>query len=106
MGDWITPPWGRHRTLRRSWRRLACQCGNGLQDNTWTPVLFVDGRIVLALLTELRRAGIPAYCARVGPGWLIRRPSTWCLWMGSSDYERAEERLAEVMPLLVQSLGG
>jgi hypothetical protein len=107
VSDWITPPWRRHRVPGKSWQRLARQRGNGLRDGTWAPVLFVDGRIVTALLMELRRAGIPAYCARVSPGWHIgHRPGTWCLWVGYSAYERAEERLAEVMPLLVRSLGG
>lgn len=55
MSEWLTAPWGRHRGLGRSWWRLARQCGNGLRDDAWAPVLFVDGRIVMTLLVELRR---------------------------------------------------
>lgn len=64
---------------------------------------MVDGRIVAGLLKELHRAGVPAYCAWFRPG----RPSSsqrWFLWVGGSSYERAEERLAEVLPLLMGSL--
>jgi hypothetical protein len=73
VSDWITPPWGRYRGLGRSGWRLARQCGNGLRDDAWVPALFVDGRIVMALLAELRRAGLTAYCTRFRPGWQIRR---------------------------------
>jgi hypothetical protein len=98
MADRIAPVWG--------WRRwLAQQCGNGLTDDTWVPVLCVDGRIVGALLSELHRAGIPAYCARLRPGWqLPPRRIEWCVWVGYNAYGRAQERLAEVMPLLIRSL--
>lgn len=105
MSDWIMPPWARHAGLGSSWWPIR-QRGNGLRDEAWVPLLFVDGRIVIALLVELRRAGIPAYCARFRPGWRIGRRSTWCLWVGCSAYGQAEERLAEVMPLLLQRLGG
>jgi hypothetical protein len=87
------------------WRWLARHRGNGLTDDMWVPVLCVDGRVVSALLGELRRAGIPAYCARLRPGW--RLPlcrSEWCVWVGYNAYGRAQERLAEVMPLLIRSL--
>jgi hypothetical protein len=81
------------------WREQA----NGLPDDWWVPLLMVDGRIVADLLEELHRAGVPAYCAWFKPC----RPSfsqRWCLWVGGSSYERAEERLAEVLPLLIGSL--
>ncbi len=98
MDDRITPFWG-------SWRWLARHRSNGLTDDTWVPVLCIDGRIVAALLGELRRAGIPAYCARFRPGWrLPPRRSEWCVWVGYNAYGRAQERLAEVMPLLIRSL--
>ena len=73
--------------------------GNGLPDDWWIPVLVVDRRVVRALLEELSRAGIPAYCVRFRSGRLLF-PAWWCLWVGGSAYERAEERLAEVLPLL------
>jgi hypothetical protein len=80
--------------------------GNGLRDDSWVPILSVDGRIVADLLAELHRAGIPAYCARFRLGWhfLLRSGNPWCLWVGASACEKAEERLADVMPLLIDSL--
>lgn len=76
--------------------------GSGLTDDIWVPTFCVDRRIVDALLTELRRAGIPARCTRLGASW---RPSVhlgkWCLWVGYEEYAAAQERLAEVLPLLV-----
>jgi hypothetical protein len=84
---------------------VARHGGNGLSDDTWVPVLCVDGRIVSPLLAELRRAGIPAYCARFRRGWhLPSRRSEWCVWVGYGAYGRAQERLAEVVPALVRSL--
>ena len=84
-----------------AWRERA----NGLRDDSWVPVLFVDGRIIAGLLAELRRAGLPAYCARYRLGWRFPpQRNAWCLWVGSSAYGRAGERLADVMPLLIASL--
>ena len=77
--------------------------GNGLTDNTWVPMFCVDRRIVDALLTELRRAGVPARCTRLGTSWhLPAHPGKWCLWVGYDAYGPAQERLAEVMPLLAR----
>jgi hypothetical protein len=84
---------------------LARRRGNGLSDVTWVPVLCVDGRVVGPLLGELRRAGVPARCTRLRRGW--RPPphhSEWCVWVGYDRYGQAEERLAEVVPLLISSL--
>ena len=87
---------------RRAYHRLGLRWreqANGLPDDWWIPVFLVDRRVVRALLEELRRAGIPAYCVRFRSGRL-RFPVRWCLWVGGSAYGRAEERLAEVLPLL------
>ena len=98
MGNPITAVWA-------FWWRLARNCGNGLSDDVWVPVLCVDGRIVTPLLAELRRAGVPACCTRFRDGWhLPPRRSEWCVWVGYDAYGRAEERLTEVVPLLVRSL--
>jgi hypothetical protein len=84
---------------------LVSHRGNGLTDDTWVPMFCVDRRIVDPLLTELRRAGVPARCTRLGASWhLPAHPGEWCLWVGYAAYVRAQERLAEVMPLLVRSL--
>jgi hypothetical protein len=84
---------------------LTRRRANGLNDVTWVPTLCVDGRIVGPLLAELRRAGVPAACTRLRRGW--RPPphhSEWCVWVGYDKYWQAEERLAEVVPLLISSL--
>jgi hypothetical protein len=79
--------------------------GNGLTADTWVPMFCVDRRIVDALLTELRRAGVPARCTRLGVSWhLPAHPGRWCLWVGYDAYGPAQERLAEVMPLLTRSV--
>jgi hypothetical protein len=84
---------------------LARRRDNGLSDVTWVPVLCVDGRVVLPLLAELRRAGVPARCTRLRRGWrLPPHHSEWCVWVGSGRYRAAQERLAEIVPLLISSL--
>jgi hypothetical protein len=101
----VDPARGRLRPLSGLWRWLFHQRGNGLPDDIWVPVLFVDGRIVSPLLAELRRAGIPAYCARFGRGWHAPlRPSMWCVWVGRSAYPRADGNLAAAVPRLTRSL--
>ena len=85
---------------------LARDHGNGLTEDTWVPMWCVDSRVVGALLAELRRAGVPARCTRLTATWRLppTHPGEWCLWVGYDTYWRAEERLTEVMPLLVRSL--
>jgi hypothetical protein len=84
---------------------LARRRGNGLSDDTWVPVQCVDGRIVRPLLDELHRAGVPARCTRLRRGWrLPPHHSEWCVWVGYDRYSRGQERLAEVVPLLISSL--
>lgn len=86
---------------------LARYRGNGLSDVTGVPAVCVDGRIVAPLLTEMRRAGLPAHCTRLRPGWrLPPHHSEWCVWVGYSGYRKGQERLAEIIPLLIGSLRG
>jgi hypothetical protein len=93
------------KTLREFRFWLARYRGNGLSDSTWVPVLCVDGRIVAPLLTEMRRAGIPAHCTRLGRGRrLPPHHSGWYVWVGYSGYRKGQERLAEVIPLLLGGL--
>lgn len=40
--------------------------GNGLDDDSWAPVLEVDERIVEPLLSAFRSARVPAYAAPSG----------------------------------------
>ncbi len=62
--------------------------------------MFINRRIISAVLEELRRVGVPAHCSRFNPAW-CGIPSRWCLWVGRSANGRAEETLTEVMPGLV-----
>lgn len=80
---------------------------NGLAEDVWVPVWCVDRRIVDRLLAELAGIGVPAYCSRLRGRWLppVRR-SEWCLWVGQRSYDRAEVKLAEILPALVKSLQG
>lgn len=72
--------------------------GNGLSDDTWVPVLSLDGRIVSAVLAETRRAGVQAYCARFSCGWHFPpRRGERCLRVDSKTYGRTQDRLAKVM---------
>jgi len=95
----------RLQALTRPWRWLFRQRGNGLRDDTWVPVIFVDSAIVGPLLAELRRASIPAYCVRVRPGWrMLSQPGRWCVWAGCSAYPRAEQHLAATVTRLARSV--
>jgi hypothetical protein len=81
--------------------------GNGLDDDSWVPVLEVSERIVPQVLGVLREAGVPGYAApaeraagRLGNG--SRRIASWRLWVGASGYGRAETALLAVMPSLAR----
>jgi hypothetical protein len=92
-----------HKLLRRPRWLLTRERGNGLGDDAWVPVLFIHRRIISAVLAELGRAGVPAYCSRFNPAW-CGIPARWCLWVGRSASGRAEERLTELMLGLVGDL--
>jgi hypothetical protein len=65
--------------------------------------MFISRRVISAVLAELGRSGVPAYCARFNPAW-CGIPARWCLWVGHSAHGRAEERLTEVMLGLADDL--
>ncbi len=91
--------------LRASLRRIPR--GNGLKDDTWVPLGFVEEHIVPALLRQLRQEGVPAFCGWVSTGFRIPpRPSRWCLWIGYRSYWRAEEILGELVPELLRQKSG
>lgn len=91
--------------------------GNGLDDDSWAPVLEVDERIVEPLLSAFQSARVPAYAAPSGSvallvaarhggtgresrgGWSQHR-----VWVGASAYGRAEQVLIAVMPELAKQL--
>ena len=88
----------------RLWWLPAGGYDNGLDDESWAPVLEVSRQIVPALLGVLRRAGVPAYAApartrlREDKG----RPESYQLWVGASAYGEAEKVLITAMPHLAR----
>jgi hypothetical protein len=98
-------PAGRIERFGRLWWLPAGGLGNGLDDTAWTPLAAGEQRVMQALLTELRQAGVPAYAAPV-----TRRPSRrvhaeregrYQLWVGASRYTCAEEVLRVRLPVLL-----
>jgi hypothetical protein len=91
----------------RLWWLPAGGHGNGLDDESWAPVLEVSRQIVPTLLGVLRQAGVPAY---VAPADSTRtrlreakgRPESYQLWVGASAYCEAETVLMTVMPYLAR----
>ena len=91
----------------RLWWLPAGGHGNGLDDESWAPVLEVSRQIVPTLLGVLRQAGVPAY---VAPADSTRtrlreakgRPESYQLWVGASAYGEAETALMTVMPYLAR----
>jgi hypothetical protein len=91
----------------RLWWLPSGGYGNGLDDDTWAPVLEVSEQIVPALLRILGEAGVAAYAApaRSGANRLrdhSRRPEGYQLWVGASAYGQAEMILVTVMPHLAR----
>jgi hypothetical protein len=87
----------------RLWWLPSGGYGNGLDDDTWAPVLEVSENVVPALLRVLGEAGVPAYAApaRSGASRLSDRsrgPDGYRLWVGASFYGQAELILVRVMP--------
>lgn len=76
--------------------------GNGLDDNSWAPVLVISEQVVARVLTVLQAALVPAYAAPTSPaGWLRDRsgqPAGYQLWVGATAYGRAEAALLAAMP--------
>jgi len=91
----------------RLWWLPSGGLGNGLDDDSWAPVLEVSEQVVLALLRALAEAGVPAYAAPALSGASrlrrrTRRPEGYQVWVGASVYGRAESALIRVMPYLTQ----
>jgi hypothetical protein len=73
----------------RLWWLPSGGLGNGLDDETWAPVLEVSEQVVPTVLRALGEAGVPAYAApaRTGASRLkdhTRRPAGYRLWVGAS----------------------
>jgi hypothetical protein len=91
----------------RLWWLPAGGRSNGLDDDSWAPVLEVSDEVVLRVLEVLRDAGVPAYAApaRLAAARLrdrSGRPAGCQLWVGASAYARAETALVTAMPSLVR----
>lgn len=91
----------------RLWWLPSGGYGNGLDDDTWAPVLEVSEHAVAGLLRAFGEAGIPAYAApaRSGASRLAdhsTRPEGYRLWVGASFYGQAEMILVTVMPYLAR----
>ena len=91
----------------RLWWLPSGGYGNGLDDDTWAPVLEVSQQVVPVLLGLLGEAGVPAYAApaRSGASRLrhrARQPEGYQLWVGASAYGQAEMTLLRVMPYLAR----
>jgi hypothetical protein len=91
----------------RLWWLPAGGRGNGLDDDSWAPILEVSGEVIPQVLGVLRDAGVPAYAAAArSAAARLRdhsaRPAGWQLWVGASAYGRAETALVTAMPSLVR----
>ncbi|HEY6309381.1 MAG TPA: hypothetical protein VIY52_01030 [Streptosporangiaceae bacterium] len=91
----------------RLWWLPSGGYGNGLDDDSWAPVLEVSEQVVPILLRLLGEAGVPAYAApaRSGASRLgdrTRRPEGYKVWIGASLYGQAELILVRVMPYLTR----
>jgi len=91
----------------RLWWLPSGGYGNGLDDDTWAPVLEVSEQVVPVLLRMLGEAGVAAYAApaRSGASRLAdrsRHPEGYQLWVGASAYGQAEMILVRAMPYLAR----
>jgi len=88
----------------RMWWLPTDGYGNGLDDESWAPVLEVSREIVPPLLAVLRQAGVPAYVARARARLreVEGQPESYQLWVGASAYGEAEKALIAAMPYLAR----
>jgi hypothetical protein len=102
----VTRPAEHLRRFGRLWWLPAGGLGNGLDDDSWAPLLEVNADVVGLLLEAFRIAGVPAHAALAHP--TARRlaastPAAWWhyrVWAGASAYGRAEATVLAVMPAL------
>ncbi len=107
----VSRPAEHARQFGRLWWLPAGGYGNGLDDDSWAPVLEVSEQVVQRVLSLLRDAGVPAYAAPARPvaGRLRDRsgqPASYQLWVGASAYGRAEAALVAAMPSVVREAAG
>lgn len=70
---------------------------NGLNAQTWAPLIDVDAGDLIMLLDTLRQADIAAYGARVGRLGRGRSSSTFRVWVDTWTHARAEDVAREVL---------
>ncbi|GIL25456.1 hypothetical protein NUM_07110 [Actinocatenispora comari] len=70
--------------------------GNGLQAQSWVPLLDLapgtPGRWIARLLLALREAGVPA-CAAPATGTAVQRRRPWRIWVDVPSRTRGEDVL-------------
>jgi hypothetical protein len=103
MSASVSRPAPRYGGFGRLWWLPSGGVGNGLDDESWVPILEISERIVPEVLSALRRAGVPAYTAPAGlAARRLRdrsaRPPGYQLWVGASAYGEAESALLALMP--------
>ena len=91
----------------RLWWLPAGGHGNGLDDDTWAPVLEVSEQVVARLLRVLGEGGVPAYAvlrapAPSGSGTVPVGRDGYQLWVGASAYGQAEITGSRAMPSLTR----
>lgn len=111
MAGSVSRPVMRYGGRSRLWWLPAGGLGNGLEDDSWAPVLEVSERIVPRLLSSLRLAGVPAYAAPADPAAATLHagsavPPAYQLWVGASAYGEAEAALLAIMPSLAREAAG
>ena len=68
MSTSVSRPAERTGRRGRLWWLPSGGYGNGLDDDTWAPVLEVSEQVVTPLLRVLGEAGVPAYAAPARSG--------------------------------------
>lgn len=101
----VSRPAPRYGGFGRLWWLPSGGFGNGLDDESWAPILEISERVVPQVLSTLRQAEVPAYAAPARPvAGRLRdrsgRPPGYQLWVGGSAYGEAESALLALMPSL------
>jgi len=119
MPDSVSRPLPQPQRPGRLWWLPPGGTGNGLNDDSWAPILEIDSDLVAPLLAALGARGVPAYAAATprqrsghrlaalpGPRAHAKGGLTHRVWVGCSAYGRAEDALIAVLPALVGRRGG
>jgi hypothetical protein len=88
-----------------SWSRTAARpywlppggIGNGLDAETWAPLIDADAGELILLLDTLRDADIAAYAARLDRSGRRRPRSAFRIWVDTWTHARAEDVIREAL---------